>query len=43
VREFWRRTSTGRDDIAATDELVKSFEQMCDRAYREATGEDGTL
>jgi hypothetical protein len=35
VREFWRRTVPDRRNIAAADDQVVTFEQICDEVYRE--------
>jgi Family of unknown function (DUF6082) len=35
VREFWQRTMADRQNIAASDDQVVTFEQICDEVYRE--------
>jgi hypothetical protein len=37
VREFWQRTTGNRRNIAAADDQVVTFEQICDEVYREGS------
>jgi hypothetical protein len=39
VRDFWRSTVGTRQKIEATDEHVKSFEQICEEVFRDVSGD----
>ena len=43
VRDFWSRSMADRQDMAATEERVRSFEQLCDQVYREASTGNGSV